>query len=168
MNTLAMTTTIFNKEEIFRSLKEVMDPEIPTLSVINMGMITGVEETVTGVRVKMIPTFMACPAIHVIKNSIQKKVESLGYENVEVFVDDSVIWNSDRITEEGNKLLKDFGLGTPKRHEGKFGMEEIAHSKCPHCNSENTTMNSIFGSTLCRSTHFCYDCKQAFERFKPV
>ena len=163
-----MGTVVFNKDEILKSLEQVMDPEIPTLSVIDMGMITGVEETSAGVRVKMIPTFMACPAIHVIKNSIQKKVESLGFENVEVMIDSSITWNSDRITPTGKKLLENFGLGTPNRHEGKFGMEEIAHSKCPHCGSENTTMNSIFGSTLCRSTHFCFDCKQAFERFKPV
>src|SRR6185295_17181019 len=96
-----MEATIFNRQEIYKSLEEVMDPEIPTLSVIDMGMITGVEETVTGVRVKMIPTFMACPAIHVIKDSIQKKVESLGYENVEVQLDDSIIWDSDRITPNG-------------------------------------------------------------------
>ncbi|MEI7802402.1 MAG: 1,2-phenylacetyl-CoA epoxidase subunit PaaD [Bacteroidota bacterium] len=163
-----MTATIFNQQEIYKSLEEVMDPEIPTLSVIDMGMITGVEETVTGVCVKMIPTFMACPAIHVIKDSIQKKVESLGYENVEVLVDDSIVWDSDRITPNGKILLENFGLGTPQRHCGNFGMEEIAHSKCPHCGGDDTTMNSIFGSTLCRSTHFCFSCKQAFERFKPV
>ena len=145
-----------------------MDPEIPTLSVINMGMITGVEETTAGVCVKMIPTFTACPALQVIKEMIKSKVESLGYENVEVQVDDSIIWNSDRITPNGKKLLENFGLGTPQRHAGKFGLEEITHSKCPHCESEDTTMNSIFGSTLCRSTHFCFSCKQAFERFKPI
>ena len=163
-----MTTTVFNRDEILNALTLVMDPEIPTLSVIDMGMITGVEETVDGVRVKMIPTFMACPAIHVIKNSIQKKVESLGFEKVEVQVDDSIIWDSDRITPNGKKILENFGLGTPQRHAGNFGLEEIAHSKCPHCGSEDTTMNSIFGSTLCLNTHFCFSCKQAFERFKPV
>ncbi len=164
-----MKVGVNHKEEILSALESVMDPEIPTLSVVDMGMVTdvivGEDDSVT---VKMIPTFTACPALRVIKDMMKTKVESLGYENVTVVVDETVTWNSDRITEKGKKLLEEFGLGSPQRHRGNFGLEEIAHSKCPHCGSVNTTLNSIFGSTLCRSTHYCFDCKQAFERFKPV
>jgi len=164
-----MESVVLSKEEILHALESVMDPEIPTLSVVDMGMVTDIiVNDNKSVTVKMIPTFTACPALRMIKDMMKTKVESLGCENVTVLVDDTVTWNSDRITERGKKLLEEFGLGSPQRHRGSFGMEEIAHSKCPHCGSTNTTMNSVFGSTLCRSTHYCFDCKQAFERFKPV
>src|SRR5690348_1737023 len=88
-----------NVEEILSALEQVMDPEIPTLSVVDMGMITNVEVKEDRiVTVKMIPTFTACPALKVIKHLIKSKVESLGYENVSVVIDETLTWNSDRIT----------------------------------------------------------------------
>ena len=159
---------IISEHEIMEALQHVMDPEIPTLSVVDMGMITVVEVKGESAEVKMIPTFTACPALKLIKQNIYDAVKQLGFNQVNVIVDDTIIWNSDRITEQGKKLLTEFGLGTPQRHEGKFSMEEIAASKCPHCGSDDTTLKSIFGSTLCRSIHFCFNCKQGFERFKPL
>lgn len=160
---------IISVEEIYSALETVMDPEVPVLSVVDMGIITEVK--IAGEEsclVKMIPTFTACPAIRMIKDSIKTKVESLGFKNVTVDIDESVSWNSDRISEKGKLALKNFGLGTPIRHDGNFSLDDISKSKCPHCGSEDTTMNSLFGSTLCRSIHFCFSCKQSFERFKPV
>ena len=159
---------IISKEEIVEALREVMDPEIPTLSVIDLGMIGDISAEGDTVSIKLIPTFTACPATKLIKQLISEKISSLGFENISVELDQSVVWNSDRISEDGKKKLENFGLGIPNRHGGKISLEEIEHSKCPHCGSENTTMNSLFGSTLCRSIHFCFDCKQSFERFKPL
>ncbi|HYV93148.1 MAG TPA: 1,2-phenylacetyl-CoA epoxidase subunit PaaD [Chitinophagales bacterium] len=159
---------IISKEEILEALREVMDPEIPVLSVIDLGIIENVEIEDNAVTVKMIPTFTACPAIKIMQQQIKEKIVSLGFEDVKVIVDDSVSWNSDRMSEEAKRKLEKFGLGIPNRHGGEFSLEEIEHSKCPHCGSSDTTMNSLFGSTLCRSIHFCFDCKQSFERFKPL
>jgi len=156
------------REEIIEALKQVMDPEIPTLSVVDLGMIGDVKIENNSVRVNLIPTFTACPAIKFLQQKIREKISSLGFENVEVIKDTSITWNTDRISESGKKKLEQFGLGTPQRHGGNFSLEDIEHSKCPHCGSSNTTMNSLFGSTLCRSIHYCFDCRQSFERFKPL
>ena len=163
-----MNDLLINEAEVMHALKEVMDPEIPTLSVIDMGMIVSVSIQENKAMVSMIPTFTACPALHIIKQQIHDRVLSMGFENVLVTIDDQVIWNSDRITNEGNEKLKAFGLGSPKRHEGNFSISEIENSTCPHCGSDDTTLKSLFGSTLCRSIHFCFSCKQGFERFKPL
>ena len=159
---------VISKEEILEALQDVMDPEIPVLSVVDLGIIEEVVIEDEGITVKMIPTFTACPAIRIMQEQIREKVLSLGFEHVKVIVDNSVAWNSDRMSDRGKKKLEKFGLGIPNRHGGEFSLEEIEHSKCPHCGSSDTTLNSLFGSTLCRSIHFCFDCKQSFERFKPL
>jgi ring-1,2-phenylacetyl-CoA epoxidase subunit PaaD len=159
---------IVSREDILVSLQEVMDPEIPVLSVVDLGIIGDIELTDDAVTIKMIPTFTACPAIKMMQQQVQDKILSLGFEKVNVMVDHSIAWNSDRMSEAGKRKLEQFGLGTPLRHGGDFDLQDIEQSKCPHCGSTNTTMNSLFGSTLCRSMHFCFDCKQGFERFKPL
>lgn len=155
-------------ESILESLFEVMDPEIPVLSVVDLGIIEGIELHGDSVTVMMLPTFTACPAIRIMQSQIREKVMSLGFADVMVKVDDSLTWNSDRITEEGKRKLELFGLGTPEQHGGAYDLQSIEQATCPHCNSTHTTMNSMFGSALCRSMHFCYDCRQGFERFKPL
>ena len=156
------------KQDILNSLSQVMDPEIPTLSVIDLGMIGDVSIEVDTVTVCLIPTFTACPAIKLLQQQIKDNISLLGFHNVYVVKDDSITWNTNRISESGKKKLEQFGLGVPQRHNGNFYLEDIEHSKCPHCGSGNTTMNSLFGSTLCRSIHYCFDCRQSFERFKPL
>ena len=155
-------------ESILESLLEVMDPEIPVLSVVDLGIIEDIELKGDSVTVMMLPTFTACPAIKIMQSQIREKVMSLGFADVNVKVDDSLTWNSDRITEEGKRKLELFGLGTPEQHGGTYDLQSIEQATCPHCNSTHTTMNSMFGSALCRSMHFCYDCRQGFERFKPL
>jgi ring-1,2-phenylacetyl-CoA epoxidase subunit PaaD len=164
-----MVNNIFyNKESIFKILETVMDPEIPVISVVDMGIITDVQINTNHVLVKMIPTFTACPAIKLMQQNIKDSLLKAGYVNVSVEIDKDVRWNSDRVTEKGKKLLQDFKLGTPVTHGGEVTEEMISQSACPYCGSTNTTINSLFGSTLCRSMHYCYDCKTKFERFKPV
>ena len=159
---------VVSKEEILEALAEVMDPEIPTLSVIDLGMIGEIVIEDDAATVNLIPTFTACPAIKLLQQQIKEKILSLGFEKVQVVKDNSITWNTDRLTESGKKKLEQFGLGIPKRHCGNFSLEDIEHTNCPHCGSGNTTMNSLFGSTLCRSIHYCFDCRQSFERFKPL
>lgn len=157
------------EDQVRKALAEVMDPEIPVVSVLDMGMITEIKiDEDNQVMVRMTPTFAGCPAIDVLKKGIAKAVEDLGASSVEVIVDYQTAWDSNRITEQGKQRLEKFGLGRPEYHEGDVTMEMVEQAKCPHCGSENTTLNSAFGSALCRSIHFCYDCSQTFERFKPV
>jgi ring-1,2-phenylacetyl-CoA epoxidase subunit PaaD len=161
-------TDNINKDFIMSILEKVMDPEIPVISVVDMGMITDVVINNNSVLVKMIPTFTACPALKLMQQNIKDSIVNVGIENVQVELDKEVRWNSDLVSEKGKRLLEDFKLGAPVTHHGQITNEMITESKCPYCGSTNTTINSLFGSTLCRSMHFCYDCKMKFERFKPV
>ncbi len=157
-----------DKSDILHALKEVMDPELPFLSVVDLGIIGDINIHDNNVQLKLLPTFTACPAIQLMRGQILEKLLSLGFNNAEVEVDYSVSWSSDKMSNEGKRKLEEFGLATPNIHGGNFSMNDIEQCKCPHCSSSNTTMNSIFGSTLCRSMHYCFDCKQGFERFKPI
>src|SRR5262245_22376732 len=150
---MVLTDKVVSTQEVMEALQEVMDPEIPVLSVVDLGIIAGVHLEEDFARIKMIPTFTACPAIQVMRKQIKEKVVSLGFEQVEVEVDKSISWNSNLMSEEGKRKLKQFGLGTPLRHNGDFDLKDIEDTACPHCGSQNTTMNSLFGSTLCRSVH---------------
>ena len=154
----------------------MMDPEIPVLSIVDLGMITDVkvDNASSGlaqaplVTVKMIPTFTACPAIRHIKENIVSTLNANGIGNALVEVDDSINWNSDRLTDNARVVLEKFGLGLPSKGVNDITPELLEEASCPFCKSSNTTMNSMFGSTLCRSIHYCFGCKQKFERFKPV
>ena len=155
-------------EQIWQALQQVKDPEIPVLSVVDMGVVTKVESEGGTARVVMTPTFVGCPAIDVMKNDILKAVKAAGFENVTVDVDFETQWNSNMMTEEAREKLNKFGIAPPVVHEGEVSEDMLNKVRCPHCGSVDTTLNSPFGSTLCRAIRFCFSCKQGFEQFKPV
>jgi len=155
-------------DAIWAALENVMDPEIPVLSVIDLGMITGMEINDAVVLVKMIPTFAACPAITVIKKDIKTELEKRLGITVIVEIDKTVQWNSNRLTDAAKEKLKNFKIAPPEKFEGEVGVEMLANIECPHCHSHNTYLRSPFGSTLCRAIHYCKDCGMVFEQFKPV
>ncbi len=157
-------------ERIWKALEEVPDPEIPTLSVVDLGIVTKVDVS-EGFKadITITPTFSGCPAINHIRDHIQIKVQELLPDfSVKVNVDFQTQWNTNRITDKGREILKNFGLAPPKKYTGELSVDSIANVNCPFCNSENTTLNSPFGPTLCRSVHYCFDCLQGFEQFKPL
>lgn len=161
------------KEQIWKELDKVKDPEIPVISVVDLGMITSVEvDENRAVTVTMTPTFAACPAIEVLQKSIRNQIQNnllkLDISGVEVKVNYDVQWNSNMISDKGKKILKDFGLAPPPIHKGDIDASMLENVACPFCDSTDTTMKSTFGSTLCRSIHYCNSCKQGFEQFKPV
>jgi ring-1,2-phenylacetyl-CoA epoxidase subunit PaaD len=155
--------------EIRAAIATVMDPEIPVLSVIDLGIITDVllDEN-RKVRVLMTPTFSGCPAIKLMEKQVRDAVLAVGYEEVEVETNFDVAWSSNRISDRGREIIKNFGLAPPPKYTDSPDLEALRHTACPYCNSENTTLKTPFGPTLCRSMHYCYDCLQAFEQFKPV
>lgn len=170
MNTETQADLSSLEAEIWKALEQVPDPEIPTLSVVDLGIITGVEVAADNrVKITMTPTFSGCPAINFMRQNVEKKVqELLPDREVEVLVDFKTRWSTNLITEKGREILKNFGLAPPKKYSKTFDPSEIADAKCPFCGSENTSMKSPFGPTLCRAIHYCYDCKQGFEQFKPL
>ena len=157
------------KEEILQWLEAVKDPEIPVLSLVDLGVITNVIiEKDQSVRIDMTPTFAGCPAMDYMVQDVKKVLQEKGVKNYEVKVSFETPWSSNRITEKGRQALKQFGLAPPPKHRMIVDLDILQHVKCPYCNSEDTDLKSPFGPTLCRSLHYCNSCQQAFEQFKPL
>ena len=159
-----------SEQAVWTALENVKDPEIPVLSVIDMGVIYKVEISEGGDSciVTMTPTFVGCPAIDIMKKAVAEEVTKLGFNRVEVRVDFENTWTSDRMSEEAKRKLEKFGLAPPAIISGDLTEEQLNNVRCPHCGSTDTTLRSAFGSTLCRAIRFCFNCKQGFEQFKPV
>lgn len=156
------------EQAVWSALASVMDPEIPTLSVLDMGMIAAVRAQQDGVQVDLTPTFAGCPALDAIREDIAAKVKEAGEPGVIVNVVFNPPWTSDRITDEGRRKLKEFGLAPPGERCSGGAMPMLEKTACPFCDSTDTDLESIFGPTLCRSIHYCHNCLQSFEHFKQV
>lgn len=160
--------TMLTEDAIWTTLQEVKDPEIPVISLIEMGIVREVTLNNGTVRVKMTPTFSGCPALVEMERLIERKVMALGADSVKVEVILSPAWSSDWITDEGRRKLKEFGLQPPQRHDGNITLTFFDDVPCPRCDSTNTTLKNSFGSTLCRSIWYCNECQEPFEQFKPL
>lgn len=158
-----------SKDDIWQYLEDVKDPEIPVISLVELGVITSVEITEEGAAtIGLTPTFSGCPAINYMKDDIVETLQQKGIDNVTVNISFKDSWNSNKISESGRKKLKTFGLAPPPKHDLIIDIDILSHIECPYCNSKNTIMKSPFGPTLCRSLHYCNNCQQAFEQFKPI
>ncbi len=159
------------QEAVLDVLKHVTDPELPFLSVIDLGMIEQVEVSPEGkVHVVMLPTFAGCPALEWLKENIRSAVENLpGVSAVEVEVSLAKTWSTNRMTEAARQKLKEKGIAPPHTYTGTLDVSSLQKPiPCPYCGSENTELRSPFGPALCRAFYRCNDCGQTFERFKPV
>jgi ring-1,2-phenylacetyl-CoA epoxidase subunit PaaD len=157
------------------ALASIADPEIPTASIVELGMIEGVEVDTEVVRVELLPTFIGCPAIGMIEDAIRERLAGIaGGREVQVAVDFRTPWTTDRITDVGRAQLRRAGYAPPPSVPAGRGLPVLAGdpgaaaAACPYCGSTDTTMDSPFGPALCRSTHHCNGCRQPFEAFKPV
>jgi ring-1,2-phenylacetyl-CoA epoxidase subunit PaaD len=154
--------------QILEWLQEVKDPEIPVLSLVDLGVITSVENDGKKVKVEMTPNFVGCPAMDVMKQDVIDVLHKYGITDVEVDVNFKTSWSSDKITEKGKQALKSFGLAPPQNSALINDIDFLEHVACPRCDGSNTSLKNPFGPTLCRSIHYCNDCREAFEQFKPV
>ncbi len=154
--------------EVYAVLDAVKDPEIPVVSLVDLGVVESVEVSAEGcVRVEIIPTFSGCPAIGYMRLNVQEELIARGYADVEVTINHRKGWSSDRVTERGRQLLKQFGLSPPPARAGDVDAD-LLHAECPKCGSRNTELLSPFGPTLCRAVHHCHSCHETFEQFKPL
>ena len=156
------------RDQVFVWLDEVKDPEIPVLSLVDLGVITDVSIENGKVRVEMTPTFVGCPAMEFMKQEIVEVLENRGLSDVSVDVSFREPWSSDKISEKGRMALKKFGLAPPPSGKTIPDIDVLEHATCPRCNGKNTEIRNLFGPTLCRSIHYCVDCREAFEQFKPL
>jgi ring-1,2-phenylacetyl-CoA epoxidase subunit PaaD len=162
---------LVTEKEIWSALEEVMDPEIPTISMVDLGIITGVQVWDGGnsVKVNMTPTFSGCPALRVMEDMVKERLVKMDIPNIEVETTFDVAWTTERITEKGKQALLKHGLAPPEqKKDGYIELSVLNDVACPYCGSRNTTLKSPFGPTLCRALHYCNNCLQAFEQFKPV
>ncbi|MFN2489774.1 MAG: 1,2-phenylacetyl-CoA epoxidase subunit PaaD [Actinomycetota bacterium] len=168
---MSTTTHAALEARVWSALEEVPDPEIPAVSVVDMGMVHAVEVSDAGARVVMLPTFTGCPAIDVIKDEVQRAVASVeGIEQVHVEMTFEPPWTSDRITPHGRTKLAGFGLAPPTG-DGPVLITDIGLPRvavCPFCDGTNTVNENPFGPTPCRALYYCRDCRNPFEQFKPV
>jgi ring-1,2-phenylacetyl-CoA epoxidase subunit PaaD len=160
------------EQAVWRALAEVKDPEIPTVSVVDLGMVHRVEVAHGRVRVELLPTFVACPAIDLIRRAVAERLESFA-PVVEVEATFAEPWTSDRITPEGRRKLRASGFAPPPAAAAgdqplfaTIAMRPAA--TCPYCGSADTAMENPFGPTLCRAIFYCNGCRQPFEQFKAV
>ena len=155
-------------EEVYRWLEEVKDPEIPVLSIIDLGVITGVTIKGNAVTVEMTPTFTGCPAIDLMKSEITEVLKRNEVQEIRIDVTFREPWTSDRISEKGRKALTGFGLAPPPQNNLFEDLDILEHASCPRCSGSDTELKTPFGSTLCRAIYYCRTCRESFEQFKPV
>jgi len=158
------------EEQVWEALAEIPDPEIPVISLVELGVIRGVEIEDGRVRVDFTPTFLGCPAVEVMQTAMAERIRELGVEpEVRVLADDS--WSTDRITPAGREKLREAGFAPPApREAGAPTLVQLQSQafRCPYCGSNDTTLENIFGPTPCRSLRYCKSCRQPFEQFKTI
>ena len=167
-----MVATRVDEGAVWMALAEVPDPAIPAVSVVDLGMVHSVEVDGGRLRVALLPTFVGCPALEVIRRTVAERLERLA-PVVEVEATFAEPWTSDRITPEGRRKLRESGFAPPAaRTTGEqplFATIPVRPAAaCPYCGSPDTTMENAFGPTLCRSIFWCNACRQPFEQFKTV
>ena len=155
-------------ENIYAWLEEVKDPEIPVLSLVDLGIIRAVVVDGEEISIVITPTFVGCPALEMMKTEIAELLMKKGASKVDITVSYSKPWSSDDISDKGKKALKQFGLAPPPANTLIADLEILEHAECPRCGTTNTELKSAFGATLCRSIYYCNNCRESFEQFKPL
>jgi ring-1,2-phenylacetyl-CoA epoxidase subunit PaaD len=159
---------LVTSETVRELLCTVMDPEIPTISLVDLGIVTDIVVTNQLIEVTLTPTFSGCPALRVMEELVAQKLSELPKYTIKVKTNFDKPWNSDLITDHGREMLLKHGLAPPPKHHGYLELDVLSDIACPYCGSRNTDIKSPFGPTLCRSLHYCKNCLQAFEQFKPI
>jgi len=152
--------------QIWEALEEIPDPEIPVVSLVDLGVIRSVDVENGHVHIEFTPTFLGCPALEVMKRAMEEKIPGA---EVEVIQDDS--WSTDRITAAGREKLRAAGFAPPAPREAsapKLVQLQANVFRCPYCSSTETRLENIFGPTPCRSLRYCESCRQPFEQFKTI
>ena len=164
---------------VMAALERVPDPEIPAVSIVELGMVHAIDVQRDRVRVELLPTFVGCPAIDLIRSSVAEGLAHLA-ARVDVEISFETPWTSDRISPEGREKLRRSGFAPPPWLAdtgragralpmlGVTGLPDAPAVECPYCGSAETTLESVFGPTQCRSIRHCAACRQPFEAFKPI
>ena len=143
----------------------IEDPEIPAVSMVDLGIIRGVRLDPEAIVVELMPTFLGCPALEMMRDMIVERVGRLGPVHVDLVRDEA--WSTERISEAGRRKLHDSGFAPPPRGR-VVDLPLLTAAECPYCGAHDTALESAFGPTPCRAIHYCRACRQPFEQFKAV
>ena len=165
-------TTRISKERALEVIGTVPDPEVPVISVVELGIVREVDvEEDGGVRVTITPTYSGCPAMHEIEKDIRTALEAAGVTRVEMRTVLSPAWTTDWIGPDAREKLRAYGIAPPGRAE-QGGLITLTRARtpvpCPWCGSKDTELRSEFGSTACKAIHVCKTCRQPFDEFKAI
>jgi ring-1,2-phenylacetyl-CoA epoxidase subunit PaaD len=162
---------VITADAVWAILDEVKDPEVPVLSVVELGIVRDVRVEAEGVTVVITPTYSGCPAMHVIEQDIVAGLAAHGVNPVRIETVFNPAWTSDWISEDAKAKLVAYGIAAPGRAGDDGGLVTLTRRgavTCPYCKSTRTTLKSEFGSTACKSIHYCESCRQPFEGFKAI
>lgn len=162
------TRTTLDEQEIWAALDAVPDPEMPFVSLVELGIVRRVDLQGGAISVTITPTFSGCPAYEVMGEQIEAAVLALGADEVSVLVTHDPPWTSEWITPVARAKLLENGLAPPPRHAGDFAEALLLPVSCPRCDSMDTQLQNSFGTTPCRMIFTCKDCLEPFEQFKPL
>ena len=157
------------KEKIWQLLSTVTDPEVPVLTITDLGILRDIKMENGEIEVVITPTYTGCPAMDMISMNIRLALIENGYNHVKITSVLSPAWTTDWMSEEGKRKLKEYGIAPPNPkqqvcNDQLFAADEAV--QCPHCNSFHTHRISEFGSTACKALYKCLDCKEPFDYFK--
>lgn len=153
------------EEKIWKLLEQIPDPEIPVLTILDLGVVRKVELLDNSCEITITPTYSGCPAMKLIEDQIQEILSDVISCSVKYTL--SPAWSTDWITEEGKQKLKEYGIAPPENEIDKSVLfAEPTKVTCPRCDSKNTRMVSQFGSTACKAQYQCNDCLEPFDYFK--
>jgi ring-1,2-phenylacetyl-CoA epoxidase subunit PaaD len=162
---------MLNREEVYAVLRTVMDPEVPVISVIDLGIVRDVAIDGSAVRVTITPTYSGCPAMREIEADIRTALQAHGVGDVSIDLVLSPAWTTDWIGPEAREKLRAYGIAPPGRAEPQ-GLITLTRARvpvpCPFCGSSDTRLQSEFGSTACKAIHVCNACRQPFDEFKAL
>lgn len=153
-------------EAIWRILEQVTDPEIPVLTITDLGIVRDVKLHGDAVEVIITPTYTGCPAMDMISMNIRLALMENGYPHIKITSVLSPAWTTDWMSEDGKRKLKEYGIAPPQPEAGRHQQPGSFRVLCPQCNSDNTKCISEFGSTACKALYQCNDCKEPFDYFK--
>jgi len=164
-----MTIHQINKQTIYSYLEEINDPEVPVLSIIDLGIVRDVRMNDEELEVIITPTYTGCPAMDMITTTIKIQLATLGFKKIKITQVLSPAWTTEWMSEEGKRKLREYGIAPPNPKQQVCDQKLFAEAEgvqCPHCNSYHTHRISEFGSTACKALYQCYDCKEPFDYFK--
>ncbi|HLE57601.1 MAG TPA: 1,2-phenylacetyl-CoA epoxidase subunit PaaD [Rhodothermia bacterium] len=160
------------RESLLGLLSSIMDPEVPIVDIVELGIVRDISVDRDSVQVDVTPTYSGCPAMQMIEQDIVRVLESNGFRNVKVNYVFSPPWTTDWLSEQTRTKLREFGIAPPMAVESE-GVDQLVTLRrsrkaieCPYCGSSNTEEKSEFGSTACKAIHYCNSCQQPFDYFK--